>query len=434
MHPIPAPRELVQVLDRYIVGQARAKRAVAVAIRNRWRRLQLPPEEAREILPSNLLMIGPTGVGKTEIARRVAQIVRAPFVKVEATRFTEVGYVGRDVESMIRDLADQAYHLVREEEMTRLKERLDREVEDVLLRKLQSRFPERTAEALRSELRAGMLEEVQVEVEAPRSLMDGMPMGVVIPGMEGVQEQLMESLESLLGRPKTRKQVPVREARELLRGEIFERLHDPEKLKEEARRRAESLGIVFLDEMDKLVSTGARSGPDVSREGVQRDLLPIVEGTTVRTRLGMIRTDHVLFIAAGAFQTARPQDLIPELQGRFPLRVELHPLSREDLRRILEEPESSLVRQYQALCRAEGVTLTFTPEALDRIAYYADLANREMENIGARRLHSIMGWLMEDLLFDLPRPGVVELHVDAPYVEELLTGFFEGEGEGRYIL
>ncbi len=434
MTSIPAPRELVKALDRYIVGQARAKRAVAVALRNRWRRLQLPPEKAREILPSNLLMIGPTGVGKTEIARRVAQIVHAPFVKVEATKFTEVGYVGRDVESMIRDLADQAYHLVREEEMARLKARLDQEVEEALLQQLTSHFPGRSREEIRADLRAGALEDVRVQVEVPRSVMEGMPMGVVIPGMEGMQEQLMESLESLLGRPRTRKQVPVRQARELLRSEIFDRLHDPEKLKEEARQRAENMGIVFLDEVDKLVSVGPRSGPDVSREGVQRDLLPIVEGTTVRTRLGMIRTDHILFLAAGAFQSARPQDLIPELQGRFPLRVELHPLSREDLRRILEEPESSLVRQYQALCQAEGVTLTFTPDALDRIAYYADLANREMENIGARRLHSIMGWLMEDLLFDLPRPGVVEILVDVPYVEERLTGFFQGEGETRYIL
>ncbi len=428
---IPPPRDIVAALDRYIIGQERAKRTVAVALRNRWRRLQLPPEEGREIYPSNILMIGPTGVGKTEIARRVAQIVQAPFVKVEATRFTEVGYVGRDVESMVRDLADAALNLVRRTKRHQHARRVEEEVERSLLTALRRQFPTLSDGEILERLKRGELEDVYVDVE----LTPDPPFpSFVPPGMEEFQENLMESLRGLFPSMKQRRKVPLKQARQLLEEEILDQLIRPETLKEEARQLAESMGIIFIDEIDKITRRGEGVGVDVSREGVQRDLLPIVEGTTVRTRIGPISTDHVLFIAAGAFQHSRPSDLIPELQGRFPLRVELSPLSEDDLYRILTEPRNALVRQYQALFRVEGVDLTFTEDALRRIAAYAYEANQRLENIGARRLHTVMGWIMEDLLFDLPRPGTLEFRIDRAFVEERLAALTGPEETDRYIL
>ncbi len=430
---VPSPREIVAALDRYIVGQEAAKKTVAVALRNRWRRLQLPPEEAREIYPSNILMIGPTGVGKTEIARRVAQIVQAPFVKVEATRFTEVGYVGRDVESIIRDLADVSLHLVRNLQKSRHRERVKEEVMRRLVRALsrETPFQSLTESELREKLARGDLEDVLVEVEVA-----GEPPFQMFapPGMEEFQQTLMENLRHLFPQMRERRKIPVRQARELLEDEVLEGLVRPETLREEARALAENMGIVFLDEIDKIARRGEVVGADVSREGVQRDLLPIVEGTTVRTRIGPINTDHILFIAAGAFEQSRPSDLIPELQGRLPLRVELAPLGEEDLYRILTEPRNALVRQYQALFRVEGVDLTFTEGALRRIAAYAHEANRHHENIGARRLHTVMGWIMEDLLYDLPKPGTLEIRIDEAFVEKRLRALMGPEEAERYIL
>ncbi len=430
---VPPPREIVAALDRYIVGQRGAKKTVAVALRNRWRRLQLPPEEAREIYPSNILMIGPTGVGKTEIARRVAQIVQAPFVKVEATRFTEVGYVGRDVESIIRDLADAALHLVRNLQKTRHRDRVREEVTRRLLQALlrETPFQNFTESELREKLTRGDLEDVLVEVEV-----SGEPPFQMFapPGMEEFQETLMENLRNLFPQMRERRKIPVRQARELLEDEVLEGLVRPETLREEARELAENMGIVFLDEIDKIARRGEVVGADVSREGVQRDLLPIIEGTTVRTRIGPINTDHILFIAAGAFEQSRPSDLIPELQGRLPLRVELSPLGEEDLYRILTEPQNSLVRQYQALFRVEGVDLTFTEEALRKIAAYAHEANQRHENIGARRLHTVMGWIMEDLLYDLPKPGTLEIRIDETFVEKRLQALAGPDEAERYIL
>lgn len=430
---VPPPREIVAALDRYIVGQDAAKKTVAVALRNRWRRLQLPPEESREIYPSNILMIGPTGVGKTEIARRVAQIVQAPFVKVEATRFTEVGYVGRDVESIVRDLADAALHLVRRLQKERNAERVREEVERRLLAALtrESPFQGIPESELREKLRKGLLEDVLVEVEVAGEAPFQM---FAPPGMEEFQETLMENLRNLFPQMRERRKIPIRQARALLEEEALEQLVKPDVLRDEARELAENMGIVFLDEIDKIARRGEVVGADVSREGVQRDLLPIIEGTTVRTRIGPVNTDHVLFIAAGAFEQSRPSDLIPELQGRLPLRVELSPLSEEDLFRILTEPRNSLVRQYQALFRVEGVDLTFTEGALRRIASHAYEANQRHENIGARRLHTVMGWIMEDLLFDLPKPGTLEIRIDEAFVEKRLQALTGPEEAERYIL
>lgn len=427
---IPPPREIVAALNRYIIGQDAAKRSVAVALRNRWRRLQLPPDEQRDIYPSNILMIGPTGVGKTEIARRVAQIVQAPFVKVEATRFTEVGYVGRDVESMIRDLADAALNLVRILKKKQYASQVQKRVEQRLVSALRSRFSSLTDAEIIERLRRGEYEDVEIEVEVHQEPI----VSFAPPGMEALQENLMDSLRGLLPSIKQRRSMPVRQARGVLEEESLDAFIRPESLKEEARQLAENIGIVFIDEIDKITQRDHSVGADVSREGVQRDLLPIVEGTTVRTRIGPINTDHILFIAAGAFQHSRPSDLIPELQGRLPLRVELSPLTEEDLYRILTEPQNALTRQYQALFRVEGVDLTFTEEALRRIASYAYEANQRLENIGARRLHTVMGWIMEDLLFDLPKPGTLEIHIDETFVEKRLASLTGPDESERYIL
>ncbi len=439
------PKEIVAELDKYIVGQREAKRAVAIALRNRIRRQRVPGPLRREIQPKNILMIGPTGVGKTEISRRLAQIVRAPFVKVEATKFTEVGYVGRDVDSMIRDLVEASVNLVRQEELKRVEKEAQRQVEERLLDALLPRPSavdeerlasfESTREKLRQKLRKGELEESYVELKLPQS---PFPQINVFAG-EGL-EQIGIDL-SVIGdfMPKrwVTKRLKVKEARELLFQQEADKLLNHEEIQRRALRRAEELGIVFIDEIDKLALGGREEhhGPGVSRQGVQRDLLPLLEGTTVRTRYGHVRTDNVLFIAAGAFTLAKPSDLIPELQGRLPIRVELQPLTQQDFKRILTEPEDALVKQYQALLATENLQLEFTPEAIDEIARIAYELNASTEDIGARRLHTVMEKLMEDLAFeaaDLPEPRRVVITPE--YVREKLAPIAEDLDLSRYIL
>ena len=393
------PREIVQELDKYIIGQAAAKRAVAVALRNRYRRKRLPAEMAREVIPKNILMIGPTGVGKTEIARRLARLARAPFLKVEATKFTEVGYVGRDVDSIVRDLAEVAYQLVMQEKTEAVAERA------------LARAEERIAELLRVspyDVRSGRYDDHLVEVEVAE-----------------------EALSSFLPKRRVRRRMKVREAREVLKAQEAEMMIDKEEVTQEAVRRAQEDGIVFIDEIDKIAGSDKVQGPDVSGEGVQRDLLPIVEGTVVNTRLGPISTEHVLFIGAGAFHVAKPSDLIPELQGRFPIRVELTELTADDFVRILTSTENSLIRQYTALLGTDGIELEFTPEAIRAIADYAYRANRELEDIGARRLHTVLERVLEEISFqtDLGRVTITK-----EYVEERLSSVMGSEDLSRYIL
>jgi ATP-dependent HslUV protease ATP-binding subunit HslU len=476
------PKKIVAELDRYIVGQTAAKKAVAIAVRNRWRRAQAPEEIRDEILPNNIIMIGPTGVGKTEIARRLARLAGAPFIKVEASKFTEVGYVGRDVESMIRELVDVSINMVRTEREDDVyptaEQRAEERLLDLLLPPLpsppsapiqqgagggeqggrplfvvsskgdvQPKIPEaeteqqerrrRTREKLRQQLKEGQLEERDVEIEVQQQSFPMLEMMQPPQGMEGTDVNFSEMLQDLIPKKKKRRNVHVHEARRILIDEELKKLVDMDDVVNEALDRVENHGVIFIDEIDKI--TGARGeraggGPDVSREGVQRDLLPIVEGSTVQTRYGYVRTDHILFIAAGAFHIAKPSDLIPELQGRFPIRVELSSLSEEDFVRIMTEPENALTKQYAALCASDGATLEFKPDGVKEIARIAAKVNERMENIGARRLHTVLTTLLEEVLFELPDYPNKNIVFDGPAVRERLLRIVEDEDLRKYIL
>jgi ATP-dependent HslUV protease ATP-binding subunit HslU len=439
------PREIVSELDRHIVGQAAAKRAVAIALRNRWRRRQVSPELREEIAPKNIIMAGPTGVGKTEIARRLAKLAQAPFIKVEASKFTEVGYVGRDVESIIRDLIEIAVHMVRAEEMEKVADRARAAAEERLLDLLLPPVPARPGEAdagshetrerLRLQLREGRLADRTVEVEVRESAVPVIDFtGMTGGAPEGMEGNLQEMLSGLLPKKTRRKRMRVQEALPFLEKEEAGRLVDMERVKRLAVERTEESGIVFLDEIDKIAGRESLSGPDVSRQGVQRDLLPIVEGSSVNTKHGVVRTDFILFIAAGAFHVSKPSDLIPELQGRFPIRVELTSLGKEEFVRILTEPHGALTRQYEAMLAAEGVTLSFDPGAVERIAEMACEVNDRTENIGARRLHTVMERLLDELLFTAPEIAGQEVAITRAYVEERLAGIVRDADLSRYIL
>ncbi|MCX5889860.1 MAG: ATP-dependent protease ATPase subunit HslU [Deltaproteobacteria bacterium] len=436
------PREIVAELDKYIVGQENAKKSVAIALRNRWRRQQIPEALRDEIAPKNIIMIGPTGVGKTEIARRLAKLAQSPFLKIEATKFTEVGYVGRDVESMVRDLMELAVNQVKAEERDKVQAKAAEAVEERLLELLlpgpvpgQEGEGESTGtrEKFRAMLRDGKLEDRFVELETTQR---NTPVVEIFSaaGMEEMDFNFKDMLGNIFpGKTKQRK-VKVSEAREVLLQEESSRLIDMDRVVEEARRKVEQHGIIFLDEIDKIVGRDHGRGPDVSREGVQRDLLPIVEGTTVTSKYGMVRTDHILFIASGAFHLSKPSDLIPEMQGRFPIRVELQSLGAEEFERILTEPENALIKQYQALLDTEGIRLTFPPEAIREIAALATKVNERTENIGARRLHTIMEKLLEEISFTAPDLGEQSITITAEYVRERLANLIEDEDLSRYIL
>ncbi|TMA63812.1 MAG: ATP-dependent protease ATPase subunit HslU [Deltaproteobacteria bacterium] len=441
------PREIVSELDRYIVGQKEAKRAVAIALRNRWRR-QLVPEDLREeIAPKNIIMIGPTGVGKTEISRRLAKLSQAPFIKVEASKFTEVGYVGRDVESIIRDLTDLAVNMVKEEEKQKVElkahEVAEERVLDLLLpastaeetdgEAIDAQRLQSTREKLKKMLREGKMDDRFVDIELTQS---AMPMIEVLTpqGMEGMEFNLKEMFSNLMPKKTKKKTVKIPEALEILTQEEAGKLVDMDKVTGEAIRRVEQSGIVFLDEIDKIAGRESMNGPDVSRQGVQRDLLPIVEGSTVNTKYGMVKTDHILFIASGAFHTAKPSDLIPEFQGRFPIRVELSSLTKEDFVRILTEPKNALIRQYEALLETEGVHLKFAADAVQEIALIASDVNERTENIGARRLHTILERLLDEVSFSAPEMHGKEVAINADYVRERLAPILNNEDLSRYIL
>ena len=435
------PREIVHELDKHIIGQVDAKRAVAIALRNRWRRMQLAEDLRAEITPKNILMIGPTGVGKTEIARRLAKLANAPFVKVEATKFTEVGYVGRDVESIVRDLVDVSVKMHREQEMTRVRFRAEEAAEerilDILLppaRDSEGTTGESTRQLLRKKLREGDLDDKEIEVEVASPSM-GMEI-MAPPGMEEMTNQLQSMFSNMSRQQKKTSKMPVKAAFEALCEEEAAKMVNEEELKQKAVSAAEENGIVFIDELDKVAKRSEGAGADVSREGVQRDLLPLIEGSTVSTKHGMIKTDHILFIASGAFHLAKPSDLIPELQGRLPIRVELSALTPEDFERILTEPNASLTEQYQALLATEGLDISFTEDGLRRIAETAWQVNEKTENIGARRLHTVMERLLDEASFAAADAGVdaSSITVDAAYVDAQLEALSADEDLSRFIL
>jgi ATP-dependent HslUV protease ATP-binding subunit HslU len=445
------PREIVSELDKYIVGQDAAKRAVAVALRNRVRRQKLAPEIAEDILPKNILMIGPTGVGKTEIARRLARLAGCPFVKVEASKYTEVGYVGRDVESMVRDLVETAIDMVREEKLDEVAERAEQAAEERVLDLLlppppppgpgtteadaaaQREQNQRTREKLRAQLREAKLDQRMVDLEVRERVMPSFEI-ISNQGVEEMDVNLKDMLSGMFGQQKKKRKMSVADAFEYLIQEEENRLLDMDQVTRMAVERAEQMGIIFIDEIDKVAGRESGHGPDVSREGVQRDILPIIEGTTVNTRYGMIRTEHILFIAAGAFHVTKPSDLIPELQGRLPIRVELQSLKEEDFVRILTEPKNALIKQYIALLETEGLKLTFTDDAVETIARFATNVNEQTENIGARRLHTILEKLLDEVSFEAPDLKKKTVKVDAAYVNKQLADIVKNQDLSRYIL
>lgn len=441
------PQEIVGELDKFIIGQKPAKRAVAIALRNRYRRRKLPPELADEIAPKNILMIGPTGVGKTEISRRLAKLTSSPFLKIEASKFTEVGYVGRDVESMIRDLVRISVDMVKQEKIEEIREKAESNVEEKILdlllppmRRKENALPEgenvrfqETREKLRQQLQAGLLDDRLIEIEVKEKMAS--PFEIFSnAGVEEIGIHIQEIIPGFLGGKSKRRKVKIKEAREFLLDDEQKRLIDMDQVARLAVERVEHSGIIFLDEVDKIAGRESGRGPEVSREGVQRDLLPIIEGTTVNTRYGLVRTDHILFIGAGAFHVSKPADLIPELQGRFPIRVELTSLHKEDFIRILTEPENALIKQYKALMATEGVRIEFTEDAVDEIAEIAEKVNEDSENIGARRLHTVMEKVMEEISFAAPQVKKKDIMIDRTYVERQLQDILKDQDLRRFIL